>query len=119
MPAALAAHARNLVGPLLRSTYRISTINADAIPPRGPVLILCDWNNIAAPSVIKAAAPRPVHVWADGPAAVPGPLLCARSGWKTWGMSWRAAKLRWFPCTLQPQKRNAPPIRRPANRRSC
>ena len=38
MPAALAAHARNLVGPLLRSTYRISTINADAIPPRGPVL---------------------------------------------------------------------------------
>ena len=75
MPAALAAHARNLVGPLLRSTYRISTINADAIPPRGPVLILCDWNNIAAPSVIKAAVPRPVHVWADGPAAVPGPLL--------------------------------------------
>ena len=54
MPAA-AAHARNLVNPLLRSTYRISTINADAIPPRGPVLILCDWNNIAAPSVIKAA----------------------------------------------------------------
>ena len=44
MPNALAAHARNLVGPLLRSTYRISTVNADAIPPRGPVLILCDWN---------------------------------------------------------------------------
>lgn len=35
----------------------------------------CGWNNIAAPSVLKAAIPRPVHVWTAGAAALPGPLL--------------------------------------------
>ncbi len=36
---------------------------------------MCAWNNIAAPNMLKAALPRPVHVWASGPAALPGPLL--------------------------------------------
>lgn len=70
-----AAHARNLVGPLLRSAYKITVHDEGAIPRRGAVLLLCDWNNIAAPSILKAALPRPVHVWASGPAALPGPLL--------------------------------------------
>lgn len=38
-------------------------------------MIVCDWQNIAAPSVLKAALARPIHVWADGPAGLPGPLL--------------------------------------------
>lgn len=70
-----AAHARNLVGPLVRSTYRIAVHGADNLPRRGSVLIVCDWNNIAAPSVLKAGLPRPVHVWASGPAGLPGPLM--------------------------------------------
>lgn len=70
-----AAHARNLVGPIIRSTYRITCVNAEAVPHQGAVVIVCDWNNIAAPAVLKAALPRPVHVWADGPAGVPGPLM--------------------------------------------
>ena len=75
MSAARAAHARNLVGPLIRSTYRIEVRDAENLPTRGAVLILCGWNNIAAPTVLKAGLPRPVHVWAAGPAALPGPLL--------------------------------------------
>ena len=70
-----AAHARNLVGPLIRSTYRITTHDATNVPATGPVVLLCDWSNIAAPSVLKAGIARPVHVWAQGPAALPGPLL--------------------------------------------
>lgn len=70
-----AAHARNLIGPLVRSAYSIEVTGADALPKRGPVLIVCDWNNIAAPTVVKSGLPRPVHVWASGPAALPGPLL--------------------------------------------
>lgn len=70
-----AAHARNLIGPLVRSTYRIRVQDSANIPARGAVLIMCDWNNIAAPSVIKAGIPRPIHVWAEGAAALPGPLL--------------------------------------------
>lgn len=75
MSSARAAHARNLVGPLIRSTYRIEAHDAENLPAHGPILILCDWNNIAAPTVLKAGLPRPVHVWAAGPAALPGPLL--------------------------------------------
>ncbi len=75
MGLARAAHARNLLGPLVRSTYRLHVTSEDNVPAHGAVVIVCDWNNIAAPSVLKAAVPRPVHVWADGPAGVPGPLL--------------------------------------------
>ena len=75
MSSARAAHARNLVGPLIRSTYRIEARDAENLPAHGPILILSDWNNIAAPTVLKAGLPRPVHVWAAGPAALPGPLL--------------------------------------------
>lgn len=70
-----AAHARNLVGPLIRSTYRIDVHGDENLPRRGSVLIVCDWNNIAAPSVLKAGLPRPIHVWAAGPAGLPGPLM--------------------------------------------
>ena len=70
-----AAHARNLVGPLVRATYRITVHDARNLPATGPVLLICDWANIAAPSVLKAGLTRPVHVWAAGPAALPGPLL--------------------------------------------
>jgi len=75
MKATRAAHARNLVGPLIRSIYRITVHDANNVPARGPVLLLCDWVNIAAPAVLKAGIRRPVHVWASGPAALPGPLL--------------------------------------------
>ncbi len=63
------------MGPLIRSAYRIEAAHTDRVPKRGAVVIVCDWNNIAAPNVVKAALPRPVHVWAAGPAALPGPLL--------------------------------------------
>ncbi|HEV8025136.1 MAG TPA: hypothetical protein VGP37_09660 [Candidatus Nanopelagicales bacterium] len=70
-----AAHARNLIGPLIRSTYRITVHDVDSVPASGAVVLVCDWPNIAAPTVVKAALGRPVHVWAAGPAALPGPLL--------------------------------------------
>lgn len=70
-----AAHARNLLGPLIRSTYRITAYDESNMPRHGAVLVLCPWNNIAAPTVLKAGLPRPVHVWASGPASLPGPLL--------------------------------------------
>lgn len=73
--ASRAAHARNLVGPVVRSTYRITVHDAQNMPATGPLLLLCNWTNIAAPAVLKAALPRPIHVWAAGPAALPGPLL--------------------------------------------
>lgn len=75
MSSSRAAHARNLIGPLIRSAYRIDVRGGDHVPARGGLLIMCDWNNIAAPGILKAAIPRPVHVWAAGPAALPGPLL--------------------------------------------
>jgi hypothetical protein len=70
-----AAHARNLIGPLIRSAYRIDVRGSEHVPARGALLIVCDWNNIAAPGILKSAIARPVHVWASGPAALPGPLL--------------------------------------------
>lgn len=70
-----AAHARNLVGPLIRSTYRITAHDSASVPATGALVLLCDWSNIAAPSVLKAGIARPVHVWAQGPAALPGPLM--------------------------------------------
>lgn len=70
-----AAHARNLVGPFIRSAYKITVHDHSDLPRRGAVLLLTDWNNIAAPAVLKAGLPRPVHVWASGPAALPGPLM--------------------------------------------
>lgn len=70
-----AAHARNLIGPLIRSTYRITVHDVDSVPASGAVVLVCDWSNIAAPTVVKAALGRPVHAWAAGPAALPGPLL--------------------------------------------
>lgn len=75
MSAARAAHARNLVGPLIRSTYRINVYGGENLPRYGSVLMLCDWNNIAAPSVLKSGLSRPVHVWAAGAAGLPGPLM--------------------------------------------
>lgn len=75
MSTSRAAHARNLVGPLIRSTYRIDVHGGENLPRHGRVLVLCDWNNIAAPSVLKSGLPRPIHVWAAGPAALPGPLM--------------------------------------------
>lgn len=75
MSSSRAAHARNLIGPLIRSAYRIDVHGSEHVPARGGLLIVCDWNNIAAPGILKAAIPRPVHVWAAGPAALPGPLL--------------------------------------------
>lgn len=75
MSNARAAHARNLIGPLVRSTYRIEVQGAERLPRSGNVLILGEWNNIAAPSILKAALPRPIHVWAAGPAGLPGPLM--------------------------------------------
>lgn len=75
MSGSRAAHARNLVGPLIRSTYRIDVRGVENLPRQGSVLIVCDWNNIAAPSVLKAGLPRPIHVWAAGPAGLPGPLM--------------------------------------------
>lgn len=70
-----AAHARNLVGPLIRSTYQINVHGAENLPRHGSVLVLCDWNNIAAPSILKSGLSRPIHVWAAGPAGLPGPLM--------------------------------------------
>lgn len=75
MKSSRAAHARNLIGPLIRSAYRIEERGFGNVPKHGALLVICDWNNIAAPGVMKAAMPRPVHVWAAGPAALPGPLM--------------------------------------------
>ena len=75
MSGSRAAHARNLVGPLIRSTYRINVHGGENLPRHGSVLVLCDWNNIAAPSVLKSGLSRPIHVWAAGPAGLPGPLM--------------------------------------------
>ena len=75
MSSSRAAHARNLVGPLIRSTYRINVHGGENLPRHGSVLVVCDWNNIAAPSVLKSGLSRPIHVWAAGPAGLPGPLM--------------------------------------------
>lgn len=70
-----AAHVRNLVGPIVRSAYNVTVNDPQNMPRHGALIQVCDWNNIAAPAVVKAGLPRPVHVWAKGPAALPGPLL--------------------------------------------
>jgi 1-acyl-sn-glycerol-3-phosphate acyltransferase len=57
-----AATARNLAGPLLRAAYPAQVWGAHHIPARGPMLIVGEHPEILAGALIKAAAPRPVHV---------------------------------------------------------
>ena len=74
-----AATARNVAGPLLRAAYPTEVWGAHHIPARGPVLIVGEQPELLAGALVKAAAPRPVHVIATPPVmqSVPPQLLKA------------------------------------------
>lgn len=74
-----AANARNLIGPLVRAAYPTEVWGAHDVPAHGPVLIVGDQPELLAGALIKAAAPRPVHVIASPSVmqAIPAQILRA------------------------------------------
>ena len=57
-----AANARTVAGPLLRTAYPIQVWGAHHIPTQGPLLLVGDQPELLAVALVKAAAPRPIHV---------------------------------------------------------
>lgn len=60
-----AANARTLGGPAVRMLYRIEVFGVHELPARGPLLVVGDQPELLAGTVIKAVAPRPMHVIAS------------------------------------------------------
>lgn len=60
------AHARNLLGPLVRLAYRVRITGAHHVPRRGGLLIVANHPGLIDPVILEANSPRPVHVVTDG-----------------------------------------------------
>lgn len=56
------ATTRNLLGPLVRTAYRIYVSGAHHVPARGGLLLIANHPGIADATLLAAAAPRPVRV---------------------------------------------------------
>lgn len=75
-----AANARTLIGPLVRAAYPTEVWGAHDVPAHGPVLIVGDQPELLAGALIKAAAPRPVHVIASPTVMQAVPMQVLRAG---------------------------------------
>jgi len=75
----VAASVRNVLGPVLRLAYPSDVWGAHHLPMSGPVLVVGDQPELLAGGLVKAAAPRPVHVIGTPAAmqAVPPALMQA------------------------------------------
>lgn len=66
-PLRSASQSRRLIGPLLKSWYRISVVGAERVPVEGPVLVVSNHPGILDAGVVLSCLPRPVRVLdADG-----------------------------------------------------
>jgi len=73
MRSAPGASARNLVGPLLRATYRIRVTGAHHLPVTGGVLVMATGEGVLDPALLATSLRRPIAVMV-GRGAPPGPL---------------------------------------------
>ena len=89
MKAASGASARNLLGPLVRSAFRIRVTGSFHLPTHGGVLILSTREGIVEPTLLATCLTRPVSVLVD-------PGLAA--------LSWRASLGR---IVVDPQRPHA------------
>jgi 1-acyl-sn-glycerol-3-phosphate acyltransferase len=67
-----AAHARNLLGPLMHGMFRIRIIGAHRIPRQGGVLVISDEQGLYDAALLTMSLPRPVRVLMESGAV--GPL---------------------------------------------
>lgn len=80
-----AAHARNLTSAALRMTYQLRPHGAHNVGTSGPLLMVTHCEAVLAGPIVRALAPRPIHVVANEAMAkaIPAALL-ASSGDLTW-----------------------------------
>ncbi|MBU6312450.1 MAG: 1-acyl-sn-glycerol-3-phosphate acyltransferase [Actinomycetales bacterium] len=75
------ATTRNLLGPLVRTAYRIYVSGAHHVPSHGGLLLIANHPGIADATLLGAAAPRPVRVVSEaGALAGAWSLLSAATG---------------------------------------
>ena len=72
-----AAHARNLLGPVLRGAYRVRVTGAHRCLMPGGVILAALGRGRADPAVLAVSSPRPVHVIVDAAEGIPPQV----SGW--------------------------------------
>ena len=76
-----AAHARNLTSAALRMTYQLSPHGAHHVGTIGPLIMVTACEGVLAGSVVRALAPRPIHVVANEAMAEAVPLgLLTKAG---------------------------------------
>lgn len=61
-PLRSASQSRRLLGPLLKSWYRISVVGAERVPQDGPVLVVSNHPGVLDAGVVLTCLPRPVRV---------------------------------------------------------
>ena len=61
-PLRSASQSRRLLGPLLKSWYRISVDGAERVPQDGPLLVVSNHPGVLDAGVVLACLPRPVRV---------------------------------------------------------
>lgn len=57
-----AAHARNLIGPLLSAAYRVRITGGHHLPRRGGVLIVTEQTGLLDPTILATSLTRPVRM---------------------------------------------------------
>lgn len=74
-----AANARNLTAAALRLAYRIRPHGAHNVGTQGPLLMVTHCEAVLAGSIIRASAPRPIHIVASEAMAqaIPGNVLAS------------------------------------------
>lgn len=70
-PLRSASQSRRLLGPFLKSWYRISVVGAQRVPSEGPVLVVSNHPGILDAGVVLACLSRPVRVLDSDGALVP------------------------------------------------
>lgn len=65
------AHARNLIGPVLASTYRMRITGVHHLPVRGGVLLVGEQNGLLDATILASGLTRPVRVFAQNAGTTP------------------------------------------------
>lgn len=61
-PLRAASQSRRVLGPLLKSWYRISVVGAERVPTEGPLLVVANHPGVLDAGVLLGCLPRPVRV---------------------------------------------------------
>lgn len=70
-PLRAASQSRRVLGPLLKSWYRISVVGAERVPTTGPVLVVANHPGILDAGILLGCLPRPVRVLDSDEVLVP------------------------------------------------